>query len=81
MKIKLNDNYLNIKESYLFSDINKKVKAFTQANPNADIIRLGIGDVTLPLAPCVVEAMKKACDELGVKETFRGYPPEYGYDF
>lgn len=81
MKIKLNDNYLNIKESYLFSDINKKVKAFTQANPNADIIRLGIGDVTLPLASCVVEAMKKACDELGVKETFRGYPPEYGYDF
>lgn len=81
MKIKLNENYSNVKESYLFSDVNKRVKAFMQANPDADIIRLGIGDVTLPLASCVVEAMKKACDEMGVKETFRGYPPEYGYDF
>lgn len=81
MKIKLNENYSNVKESYLFSDVNKRVKAFMQANPDADIIRLGIGDVTLPLAGCVVEAMKKACDEMGVKETFRGYPPEYGYDF
>lgn len=81
MKIKLNENYSNVKESYLFSDINKRVKAFMQSNPDADIIRLGIGDVTLPLAGCVVEAMKKACDEMGVKETFRGYPPEYGYDF
>lgn len=81
MKIKLNENYSNVKESYLFSDVNKRVKAFMQANPDADIIRLGIGDVTLPLAGCVVDAMKKACDEMGVKETFRGYPPEYGYDF
>ncbi len=78
MKIKLNENYSNVKESYLFSDVNKRVKAFMQANPDADIIRLGIGDVTLPLASCVVEAMKKACDEMGVKETFRVYPPDYG---
>ena len=81
MKIKINKNYSLIKPSYLFSDINKKVKAFMKKNPQADIIRLGIGDVTLPLTQRVVTAMEKACREMGVKETFRGYPPEYGYDF
>ena len=81
MKIKINDNFLNIEESYLFSDINKRVNAYKKNNPNADIIRLGIGDVTLPLPKIVIDAMKKASDEMGDAKTFRGYPPEYGYDF
>lgn len=81
MKIKINDNFLNIEENYLFSDINKKVKAYKEKNPNADIVRLGIGDVTLPLPQIVVDAMIKASKELLNKDTFKGYPPEYGYDF
>ena len=81
MKIKVNDNYSVLKESYLFSEIGKKVRAYQAAHPDQKVIRLGIGDVTLPLAPVVVEAMEKAVKEMGVKETFRGYPPEYGYDF
>ncbi len=81
MKIKINDNFLNVEESYLFSDINKRVKAYKEKNPNADIIRLGIGDVTLPLPKIVVDAMVKASEEMLSKDTFRGYPPEYGYDF
>ena len=81
MNIKLNDNFSNIKETYLFSDIAKKINAYKEANPDASIIRMGIGDVTLPLpAPCV-DALISASSEMGVKETFRGYPPEYGYDF
>ncbi len=81
MKIKLNDNFNNIEESYLFSDINKRVKAYKEKNPNCDIVRLGIGDVTLPLPKIVVDAMVKASNEMLSKDTFRGYPPEYGYDF
>lgn len=81
MKIKINENFLNIEESYLFSDINKRVKEYKKDHPNADIIRLGIGDVTLPLPEVVVSAMVKASVEMLEKETFRGYPPEYGYDF
>ncbi|MDD3788955.1 MAG: LL-diaminopimelate aminotransferase [Petrimonas sp.] len=77
----INDNYLQLNESYLFSTIAKKVNAFTAAHPEADIIRLGIGDVTLPLAPAVIEAMHRAVDEMSAKETFRGYGPEQGYDF
>lgn len=81
LNIKLNENYSNVKNNYLFSDIAKKVKTYSEAHPNAKIIRLGIGDVTLPLAPVVVNAMKNAADEMGEAETFRGYAPEYGYDF
>jgi len=81
MKIKVNDNFSRVKESYLFSDIGKKVRAYQAEHPDKKIIRLGIGDVTLPLAPVVIDAMEKAVKEMGVKETFRGYPPEYGYDF
>lgn len=81
MKIKANVNYLNLKESYLFSDINKKVKKYKEEHSDANIIRLGIGDVTRPLPKCIVDAMIKASNEMGVKETFRGYPPEFGYDF
>ena len=79
--MKINENYLALKESYLFSDIAKKVAAFTAAHPEASIIRLGIGDVTLPLVPAVVEALESAAREMGVKETFRGYGPEQGYGF
>lgn len=79
--VKINANYKNLKESYLFSDIAKRVNAFQAANPDKKIIRLGIGDVTLPLAPVVVEAMKEACEEMAHGETFRGYGPEQGYDF
>ena len=81
MSLKLNDHYKNVKESYLFSDIAKRVAAYTEKHPEAKIIRLGIGDVTLPLTPTVISAMEKAVAEMGKKETFRGYAPEYGYDF
>lgn len=81
LNIKINENYFNVKKNYLFSEIAKRVNAYKTANPDADIIRLGIGDVTLPLSPVVVEAMKKAADEMGDAATFRGYAPEYGYDF
>lgn len=79
--MKVNRNYENLKESYLFYTISEKVKEFRQKNPDADIIRLGIGDVTLPLPPVCVEAMKKACDEMGTASGFRGYGPYEGYDF
>lgn len=81
MKININENFGRIKQNYLFSDIAARVKAYKEKNPDADIIRLGIGDVTLPLPKPVVAAMEAASREMGVKETFRGYPPEYGYDF
>jgi len=77
----INDNYLKLKAGYLFPEIGRRVKAFQQANPSAKVIRMGIGDVTEPLPPAVVQAMHKAVDEMGVRETFRGYGPEQGYDF
>ncbi|MCM1579114.1 MAG: LL-diaminopimelate aminotransferase [Ruminococcus sp.] len=80
--VKINENFLSMEKNYLFIDIAKKVKAFTEAHPDKPLIRMGIGDVTLPLAPVVVEAIKKAADEMGVKETFRGYEDSgAGYDF
>lgn len=79
--MKLNKNYNNLVESYLFADIARKVADFQKNNPQADIIKLGIGDVTLPLAQVCVDEMKKACDEMAVKETFRGYGPYEGYGF
>ena len=81
MKIKLNENYKNLNKSYLFSEIAKRVKAYGAENPDKKIIRLGIGDVTLPLTKSVTDAMTAAVTEMGNKETFRGYAPEYGYDF
>ena len=81
MKIKVNENYKNLKESYLFSEVGKRTRAYAAANPDKKIIRLGIGDVTLPLSDVVTEAMHKAVDEMAQKDTFRGYAPEYGYDF
>lgn len=78
----INENFLKLEKNYLFINIAKKVKAFTEAHPEADIIRMGIGDVTQPIAKCVVEAMKKGSDEMGVKETFKGYEDSgAGYDF
>ncbi|WP_124099220.1 LL-diaminopimelate aminotransferase [Ruminococcus sp. Marseille-P6503] len=78
----INENFLKLEKNYLFINIAKKVNAYKEANPDADIIRMGIGDVTLPIAECVVEAMKKGADEMGVKETFRGYEDSgAGYDF
>ncbi len=77
----INENYQKLPGSYLFSTIAKKVAAFTEANPDKNIIRLGIGDVTQPLAPAVIEAMHKAVDEMGKAETFHGYAPDLGYAF
>lgn len=79
--ININENFLKLQDSYLFSTIAKKVSEFQKNNPDAKIIKLGIGDVTLPLAPSVVTAMEKAVLEMGQKETFRGYGPEQGYEF
>ena len=78
---KINTNYQKLPGSYLFSDIAKRVNAFTQAHPEADIIRLGIGDVTQPIAPAIIDAMHKAVDEMASAETFHGYAPDLGYDF
>ena len=81
-KMKLNKHYSELNESYLFSTIAHKVAAYQKANPDKDIIRLGIGDVTLPLAKRVTDAMLKAVEEQGKKETFHGYiPSEQGYEF
>lgn len=77
----VNDNFLRLQKSYLFIDIANKVKAFKDSHREAKIISLGIGDVTQPLAPAVIEAMHKAVDEMSRKETFRGYGPEHGYNF
>ncbi len=79
--MKRNANYDKLEQSYLFSTIARKVGAYTAAHPAAKVLRLGIGDVTLPLAPAVISAMHAAVDEMGRKETFRGYGPEQGYDF
>ena len=78
---KINENYLKLPGSYLFSTIGKKVAAYTAAHPEKNIIRLGIGDVTQPLAPAIIEAMHSAVDEMGSAETFRGYAPDLGYEF
>jgi LL-diaminopimelate aminotransferase len=77
----INDNYLKLKAGYLFPEIARRVKAFQQTNPSAKIIRMGIGDVTEPLPPAIVEAMHKAVDDMAKRETFHGYGPEQGYDF
>ena len=81
---RINENFLSLKKNYLFIEIAKRIREYTERDPeNAKkIIRMGIGDVTLPIAPAAVDAMKKAADEMGVKETFRGYEDSgAGYDF
>ncbi|MEY8337007.1 LL-diaminopimelate aminotransferase [Lachnospiraceae bacterium 62-35] len=77
----INDNFLKLQGSYLFSTIAKKVAAYQEENPDTRIIRLGIGDVTLPLVPAVIEGLHQAVDEMGDAASFRGYAPEQGYDF
>ncbi|MCP5468389.1 MAG: LL-diaminopimelate aminotransferase [Deltaproteobacteria bacterium] len=78
---KINSNYQKLQAGYLFPEIGRRVKAFQQENPQADIIRLGIGDVVLPLAPAIISAMKDAVEEMGTLQGFHGYGPEQGYDF
>ncbi len=78
---RVNENYLKLPGSYLFSIIGKKVKAYSQAHPEQKLLRLGIGDVTQPLAPAVIEAMHKAVEEMAHAETFHGYAPDLGYEF
>lgn len=79
--VKVNDNYLKLPGSYLFSTIGKKVAAYSSANPEKKIIRLGIGDVTQPLAPAIIEALHSAVDEMADSKTFKGYAPDLGYEF
>ena len=74
----INDNYRDIKETYLFSETAKRIKDFSQKNPEKNVIKMGIGDVTRPLIPDVVEAMVKASKEMGTFDGFRGYGPEQG---
>ena len=80
---KLNENYQNVKDSYLFAEIARRVKVYEETHPEkaADIIRLGIGDVTLPLTKSVIEALHEAVDSQAVSETFKGYGPQQGYAF
>ena len=79
--MKLNLNYLNLKDSYLFANVAKKSGEFSKSHPDAEVISLGIGDVTLPLCDAVTEAMQQAVLEMSKKETFKGYGPYQGYDF
>lgn len=79
--MKINKNFDNLVPNYLFAEIAKRVNDYQNANPDKDIIRLGIGDVTLPLAPAAIEGLKKGADDLSKKETFKGYPDYEGYDF
>ncbi len=79
--LKVNTNYQKLPGSYLFSTIGKKVAAYTKANPDRQVIRLGIGDVTQPIAPAIIAAMHRAVDEMGAAETFHGYAPDLGYEF
>lgn len=78
---KINGNYLKLPGSYLFSTIGRKVREYSDAHPDKKIIRLGIGDITLPLAPAIIDALHKAVDEMGDKATFKGYSPDLGYEF
>ena len=79
--ITINENYLKLQDSYLFSTISKKVAEYTKKHPDKEIIKLGIGDVTLPLVETVTKAMHAGTEEMAQKETFRGYGPEQGYEF
>src|SRR5262245_66069827 len=78
---RINEHYRKLQAGYLFPEIGRRVAAFQRAHPDARVIRLGIGDVTLPLAPAVVQAMRVAVEELGTAAGFRGYGPENGYEF
>ena len=79
--IKINENFLNLQDNYLFSTVRKKVEEYKRKYPNKEMINLGIGDVTKPLPKAVTEAMKKACSQMEEASTFKGYGPEQGYEF
>ena len=79
--VTVNKNYLKLPGSYLFSTIAKKVAAYQAANPDVEIVRLGIGDVTQPLVPAIIDALHKSVDEMANAETFHGYAPDLGYEF
>ncbi len=79
--MRINDNFEKLPESYLFSTVARRLREYKEAHPDADVIRMDIGDVTVPIAECVLEAMHKAVDDMGRAETFHGYGPEQGYDF
>lgn len=79
--IKINNNFLNLTPSYLFTDVARKIAAFQQANPEVEVIRMSIGDVTRPICPAAIEAMHRAANDLANADTFRGYGPEQGHDF
>ena len=79
--VQVNENYLKLKAGYLFPEIAKRVKTYSQSNKSAEIIKLGIGDVTEPLPKACIEAMGKALDEMGTVNGFRGYGPEQGYSW
>lgn len=79
--LRVNENFQKLPGSYLFAEVARRVKAYQEAHPEREIIRLGIGDVTKPLVPAVIAAMHEAVEEMGHEETFRGYGPDFGYDF
>lgn len=79
--LQINENFLKLKDNYLFSTINQKIEQYKRENPDKKIIRLGIGDVTKPLPICITNAMEKACREMSKNDTFKGYGPEQGYEF
>ena len=81
MVVKINENYLKLKSSYLFVEVARREQEFVKNNPDADVIKMGIGDVTKPLVPAVIDAFKKAVEEMADGETFMGYGPEQGYEF
>ena len=79
--VKINTHYQEIAQSYLFSTVANKVNAFTKAHPDRSVIRMGIGDVTQPLCPAVIDALHAGVADMSSADTFRGYGPEQGYDF
>ena len=78
---RFNESYLNLNQSYLFAEIRRRTKVFADAHPGVRVIDLGVGDVTRPLPPSVIKALHEATDEMGRRETFRGYGPYVGYEF
>ena len=76
-----NGDYRNLQGNYLFFEVGKRARAYAEKHPDADIIRMGIGDVTQPLVPAVIKAMHRAVEEMGHAETFHGYAPDFGYEF
>ena len=79
--VKINENYLLLQNSYLFVEVNRRAAKYMEENPDKNVIKMGIGDVTKPLTPTVIKAFKDAVDEMAEADTFMGYGPEQGYDF